>query len=69
MRTLSRAELDRDLSELFFEIDFLERQVQADLRGYSPQELEAAQEKIAHLKQKLRILELELGKRGRDQST
>jgi hypothetical protein len=63
-RTLTREELDRDLTELFFEIDFLQRQMQADLRSYSSKELESIYERIARHKQKLRILEIELAKRG-----
>jgi hypothetical protein len=64
VQTLTKEELDRDVSELSSEIKFLEVQVHADIDNYSPKELSIAQEKIAHFKRRLEIFNMELDKRG-----
>jgi hypothetical protein len=58
-------ELDRDVSELSNDINFLESQVQADLSSYSSVELTIAYDKIADRKRKLEILKAELDCRGK----
>ena len=52
-----------------YDIDFLERQVQADLRSYSPKELSGARAKIARLKQRSEILKIELSRRRDNDSS
>jgi len=63
-QTLTKDELDRDLAELSNDIDFLERQIRADLASYSPEELSAAHRMIACINQKVEILKIELAKRN-----
>jgi hypothetical protein len=56
-------ELDRDLAELKEEINFLEEQLRADSRSYSPIKLKSAVEKISHFKKRAEILEDEMTRR------
>ena len=51
-------ELERDLAEITFEVSFMEAQVKSEI-GYTPAELEIANEKISVLKRKAVILKLE----------
>jgi len=59
----TNAELENALSEVSFDIDFLEAQVRADHGSYPPRELERATGKIAQLKQKEDYLRNELANR------
>jgi hypothetical protein len=63
-RTLTKEELDRDFAELCNDLRFLESQVQADLGSYDPEGLSFAYAKISRLKPKLKILKVELARRG-----
>ena len=64
-KTLSKQELDLKIAELSYDIDFLEQQVQADLKSYSSEELSVANVKIVEAKQKLELFKTELAKRGK----
>ncbi|MFI5420673.1 MAG: hypothetical protein ACHQ1H_06865 [Nitrososphaerales archaeon] len=65
-KTLSKQELDLEIAEFSYDIDFLERQVEADLGSYSPKELSNARAKIGRLKLRSEILKIELSRRGND---
>ena len=60
---LTSEELDRDLAELNHEIQFLEEQMRVDIGSYPPAELERANAKIVHFKQKAEILKMEISSR------
>jgi hypothetical protein len=64
LRNVSSEILDRDLSEMSQEIEFLEEQVRADLTDYLPADIERATEKITHLKSKADVFKIELDKRS-----
>ncbi len=66
VKTLSKQELDLKIAELSYDVDFLERQVQADLRSYSPKELSDVRAKIARLKLRSEILKIEFSRRDND---
>jgi t-SNARE complex subunit (syntaxin) len=63
VRNLTKGELDREIAELSNDVDFLESQVQADLKSYSSEELETANRKIAGVKRKLEFFKKELARR------
>jgi len=64
---LSSPQLDRDLAELKIDINFLEEQVKADPRSYSPQEFRRSQTRILFLKSKAQLIEKELDKKNETQ--
>lgn len=58
LKSLSNGELDRDLSEIRQDIEFLKAQVKNDLKSYSPANLEAASGKISDLENKKKLIDL-----------
>jgi MEDS: MEthanogen/methylotroph, DcmR Sensory domain len=65
IRNLSTGELERDISEMKNEIDFLVSQVKADLGSYAPSDLRNAISKISLLKRKEEMMNVEYAKRTR----
>ncbi|MFI5420272.1 MAG: hypothetical protein ACHQ1H_04840 [Nitrososphaerales archaeon] len=63
-RDLSTEEIDRELAELSFDIGFLEEQVKHDMESYSTKGLKDAHDKIAVLKRKAQIFEMELRRKN-----
>lgn len=63
VKALSNEIIDRKIAEVSADIDFLERQVDADLDSYSTDDLSSARNKIASLRQKLVILKIEFARR------
>ncbi|MFI5420009.1 MAG: hypothetical protein ACHQ1H_03490 [Nitrososphaerales archaeon] len=63
VRTLLSEVLARDLVEISNDIEFLEVQLRADFASYSAKDLERANQKISHFKQKAEVIEIELRRR------
>ncbi|MFI5421355.1 MAG: hypothetical protein ACHQ1H_10350 [Nitrososphaerales archaeon] len=51
------------MSELYFDINFIEEQLKSDLGSYSLKDLERANEKISILKRKAEIFGIELDRK------
>jgi hypothetical protein len=63
VRTLPSEILDRDLVEITNDIEFLELQLRVDFASYSAKDLERANHKFSHFKQKAEVIEIELRRR------
>lgn len=59
-KALSIQLLDKDLAELSYDIQFLDAQVNADVKSYAPRDHPRATAKISFLRQKSKIIVLEL---------
>ena len=65
VKNASSQQLEKDLAGISGDVEFLNAQVEADLRSYSPVELEKSEEKISRLRQKADIIKFELSEPDR----